>query len=292
MTPTPASPTAPAAAPTPTPAPAAAPVAPEANPFQLPREAWQSNEALNPYAKQLEKFADPTTGVLDVAKLGAGYANLEKFKGGPAPTAVPVEDYLKGVAVPKLPEGFEYPEQLRNNLATQAHAAGVSTEAFNALQEAFVAEQVQMHVAAQTARMQQGAADYAALEAEVGGAHKMGPYIDQAKHAAELLGFDLDMTERTPERVAEIKAFAHIATRIGEAVLPAGGGSVAPSGAGALAAAKDIAQNPNNHLHAAYRDPNNPGHRDAHLEHDRLLMEATRSAGAGNIPGIHGGGPI
>lgn len=264
--------------PTLTQTPAATPAAPTPEtPAPESPPSWRESETLAPYVRQLEKFAGED-GNLDTEKLAAGYANLEKHRGGPDPASLPVEDYLKGVQTPdSVPDGIVYPDEMRSVLANRAHELGVSAEHFNGLQEVFLAEQGKLLEAAQNARLAQGEADYGELQKEIG-AHKMPTYLEAAQNAAKQLGFDLDTAERTPERVAEIRAFAHIASLIGEASLPNPGQQTPQGGAGGLSQAEDIESNPNNPWHAAYKDPSHPQHSDAEAAHSAALIAGLEHA--------------
>lgn len=274
-TPAPATPGAPTPAPN-SPAPTPAPEgAPAPNPFHLPD--WKSNETLAGYETQLSKFTDPNTGVLDAEKLGKAYGELERYKGGPAPEPIAPEDFTKAIGQVQVPEGLAYPDEFRQEMTKVALESGVAPEAFSKMEKAMLDAQARQYAAYEQQRQAEGQQAFDALQQEVG-LGKIDAYIDDAKRAAETLGFKLDMNERTPERVQEIKAFAHIAEKIGEAKFPNSGTPTGGTGgAGGLSAAEDIRTNPGNPWYEAYKTPSHPQHTDAQKEYDKLLFEGVNA---------------
>lgn len=265
------------------PAPGTPPPTEPPNPFRV--ADWQQNETLRDYEKQLGKFTDPETGALDLEKLGKSYGELERYKGGPAPDPITQEQFTQGIGQAEIPEGVAYPDEMRQGLATLAHEKGIDPETFRELESSLLGAQKALFDSWETAQRQQGQADFDALTQEVGPA-KIDAYVDNAKRAAETLGFELDTNDRTPERVAEIRAFAHIAEKIGEATLPTGG--TPAGGSGGLSDANEIRTNPANPYYEAYHNPSHPQHEDAHAHHDRLLYEATKR-NPGQTTAVDGG---
>lgn len=167
-----------------------------------------------------------------------------------------------------LPDGVEFAPEMLGAFKEFAHTNGIPPATASALLE-FQAKAEGEAISA----IRQEFADRQA-EAQAGLVKEWGGQYEQkmmlAKRAAETFGLKADHPVMQNPDVVRAMAFA--ASKLSETSLVSGekmGGTL-----GAYSQARDIMANPDNPLHAAYKDSSHPNHEHAYGAYMRFMQEA------------------